>query len=184
MNRTEFRYKIMETLVAKTHEIERLHMNNRRNFLTAGGALAAMSVLPEAKADSHGNSLYIHGMVWNRQLASPMNDWLIRLDAKVDIPNGNQTSPPVSGFATLGDDFHDAVGSHVEIRTATLSGDHLTITGVVTESKSPTLLGQDVRIEGKVQGTSVAGLTVTIGGSVFQGAGLLVVIAIIAILIA
>jgi|SRR5579863_1476407 len=159
-------------------------MNNRRKFLAAGGALAALSALPKAQADSQsqGKSLYIHGMVWNRQLPVPMNDWLIRLDVKVDIPSGNQMSPPVSGFATLGDDFHDDVGSHVQIYAATLEADHLTISGFIAESKTPALVGQAVRIEGKVQGTIVEGLTVSIGGSGFQGAGL-VVIAIIAILL-
>lgn len=155
-------------------------MNNRRKFLAAGGALAALSALPKARADSQGKSLYIHGMVWNRQLPSPMNDWLIHLDVKVDIPNGNQTNPPISGSATLGDDFHDGVGSHVQIYAATLDADRLTISGFVTESKTPDLAGQAVQIEGKVQGATVEGLTVSIGGSVFQGAG---VIAIIAILI-
>ena len=154
-------------------------MNNRRNFLAAGGALAALSALPKAQADSQGKSLYIHGMVWNRQLLSPMNDWLIRLDAKVDIPNGNPTSPSVSGFATLGDDFHDGVGSHVQIYAATLDADRLTSSGFVTESKTPGLVGQAVRIEGKVQGASVEGLTVDVGGSVFQGAGIIAIIAIL-----
>jgi hypothetical protein len=160
-------------------------MNNRRQFLAAGGALAALAAAPDAKADQEGvagRSIYIHGMVWNRQLASPMNDWLIRLDAKADIPN---SGPPLAapGFATLGDDFHDGVGSHVTILSATLHGDQLTITGVVSESKTAALVGQPVRIEGKVQGTSVEGLAVTIGGAVFHGAGLLVVIAVIVILI-
>jgi hypothetical protein len=159
--------------------------NNRRKFLAAGGALAALATVPRAEADPpRMNGLYIHGMVWNRQLAAPMNDWLIRLDAKVQVPIGNELPPAIPGFATLGDDFHDGVGSHVEIHEATLKGDQLTITGAITESKTPGLVGQSVRIEGKVLGTSVQALTVTIGGSVFTGAGLLVVIAIIAILIA
>ena len=128
------------------------------------------------------NGLYIHGLVWNRQLATPMNDWLIRLDAKVQVPIGNETPPAVPGFATIGDDFHDGVGSHVEIQQAALKGGQLTITGTITESKTPALIGQSVLIEGQVMGTSVQGLTVTIGGAVFTGAGL-VVIAIIAILI-
>jgi hypothetical protein len=158
---------------------------NRRNFLAAGGALAALAAVPKAQADPpRMNGLYIHGMVWNRQLAAPMNDWLIRLDAKVEIPVGNAPPPAVPGFATLGDDFHDGVGSHVEIQEAALKGDQLTIKGTITESKTPGLIGQPVQIEGKVLGTSVQGLTVTIGTSVFGGAGLLVVIAIIAILIA
>ena len=156
---------------------------NRRKFLAAGGALAALSVVPKATADSpQMNGLYIHGLVWNRQLAAPMNDWLIRLDARVQVPIGNETPPAVPGFATIGDDFHDGVGSHVEIQQAALKGVHLTITGTITESKTPALIGQSVRIEGQVMGTSVQGLTVTIGGAVFTGAG--TVIAIIAILIA
>lgn len=159
-------------------------MNNRRKFLAAGGALAALSALPEAKADPpRMNGLYIHGMVWNRELAAPMNDWLIRLDAKVEIPVGNEPPAAAPGFATLGDDFHDPVGSHVTISDASLKGDRLVINGMITESKSQALVGQSVRIEGKVLGTSVQGLTVTIGASVFTGAGLLVSIAIIAILI-
>ena len=159
-------------------------MNNRRKFLAAGGALAALSAVPKAKADAPRlNGLYIHGMVWNRQLAAPMNDWLIRLDAKVEIPIGNAPPPASPGFATLGDDFHDGVGSHIDILDATLKGDQLTVNGTISESKTPGLVGQAVRIQGKVLGTSVQGLTVTIGASVFSGAGLLVVIAIIAILI-
>src|SRR5882672_6751247 len=112
-----------------------------------------------------------------------MNDWLIRLDAKVKVPIGAAAPPAVPGFATLGDDLHDPVGSHVEIHEATLKGDQLTIHGAITESKTPALVGQSIRIEGRVRGTSVEGLTVTIGTTVFTGAGLLVVIAIIAILI-
>ncbi len=157
--------------------------NNRRKFLAAGGALAALSAAPKAEADPpRMNGLYIHGMVWNRQLDAPMNDWLIRLDAKVQVPIGNEPAPAAPGFATLGDDFHDAVGSHADLHDATLKGDHLIINGTITQSKSPALLGQAVRIEGKVMGTSVQGLTVTIGTSVFNGAGLIIIF-IIAILI-
>jgi len=160
-------------------------MNNRRKFLAAGGALAALSAVPKAGADvPRMNGFYIHGMVWNRQLAAPMNDWLIRLDAQVAIPTGNEPPPATLGFATLGDDFHDPVGSHVEFQAATLQGNQLTINGTITESKTPGLIGQPVRIAGRVMGTSVQGLTVTVGTSVFNGGGLLVVIAIIAILIA
>ncbi len=160
-------------------------MTNRRKFLAAGGALAAAAALPEAHADQQRFSqLYIHGMVWNQQLPAPMGDWLLRFDAKVDVPVGNGPQSPAPGFATVGDDFHDGPGSHVQIQSATLKGDQLTITGAITESKTAGLVGQTVRIEGKVVGTAVQGLTITIGTSVFTGSGLLVVIAIIAILIA
>ena len=162
-------------------------MSTRREFLTAGGALASLSALSTpvaADQQQHVMSIYVHGMVWNRQAAAPMNAWLIRLDAKADIPLGNAAPAAVPGFATLGDDFHDGVGSHVDIHSATLHADHLTLAGIVSESKSGALTGQAIRIEGKVRGTAVDGLTVTVGDTTFTGAGLLVVIAIIAILIA
>ena len=159
-------------------------MKNRREFLTAGGALAALSALPqEAKADPPGFSIYITGMVWNRQLAAPMDDWLLKVYARADVMTGNRPQPAIPGFATIGDDFHDGPGSHIQIQNAALQGSQLTITGFVTESKTPSLAGQPVTIQGKVEGTAVQGLTVTIGGSEFSGSGLLVVIAIIAILI-
>jgi len=158
-------------------------MKNRRTFLKAGTALAGISTLLQADTDENqGLSIYIRGMVWNRQLPAPMNDWLIRLDAKADIPGGNTPPPVTPGVATMGDDFHDGVGLHVDIQTAALHGNQLTLTGVVTESKTASLTAQSVRIEGKLAGTSVQSLTVTIGSSTFNGAGL-VVIAIIAILI-
>jgi len=160
-------------------------MNSRREFLAAGGALAALSVLPQAKAEQplefkadqpQGFSIYLHGMVWNRELATPMNDWLIRLDANAEIPIGDAPPPAVTGFATLGDDFHDGVGSHIQFQAATLQRDRLTITGAITESNNSGLAGQPVLIEGKVEGTSVQGLTVTIGGSVFSGAGIIAIL--------
>ena len=159
-------------------------MNSRRKFLAAGGALAALSSVSNANDQQRLMQVYVHGLVWNRQLPAPMNDWLIRFYAKVDVPIGNAAAPTAPGFATLGDDFHDGPGSHVEIREAAIKGDRLTIAGIITESKNEGLIGQSVRVEGKVVGTAVQGLTVTIGNSVFTGAGLLVVIAIIAILIA
>lgn len=154
-------------------------MNNRREFLAAGGALAALSVLPMAKAEAdqpHVLSIYLHGMVWNQQLATPMNDWLIRLDANAEIPIGDAPPLAVTGFATLGDDFHAGVGSHVQFQAATLQRDQLTISGVITESNNSGLVGQPVLIEGTVTGTSVQGLTVTIGGSVFIGAGIIAIL--------
>lgn len=161
-------------------------MNHRRAFLTAGGALAALSAMPqeaEADSDSRGYSIYVTGMVWNRQLAAPMNDWLIRVYAKADVLNNGSTSTPL-GFATIGDDFHDPVGSHIELHSAVIQGDQVSITGAVTESKTASLVGQPVHITGKLKDTSVEGLTVSIGSATFSGAGLLVRIAIIAILIA
>jgi hypothetical protein len=158
-------------------------MNSRRNFLSAAG-LAALAAAPQAKADDQrATAIYLHGMVWNHQLAGPMNDWLVRLDAEVQLPVGNNPPPATAGFATFGDDIHDNINSHVTVQSATLKGDQLTVVGSINESKTGTMVGETVRIEGKLVGNAVQNLTVTIGNSTFNGAGLLVVIAIIAILI-
>jgi hypothetical protein len=159
-------------------------MNSRREFLAAGSAFAALAALQQtAHADSpRAYSIYLHGMVWNRQLPAPQSDWLLRLDARAEIPIGHASGAAVPGFATIGDDIHD-VGSHVMFQTATVHGDELTIDGTITESKNPTLTGEPVRIRGKVVGNAVEGLTVTIGNDVFSGAGLILIF-IIAILIA
>jgi hypothetical protein len=68
-------------------------------------------------------------------------------------------------------DFHDPVGSHVQIQSATLSGNQLTLSGFITESRNASLVGQPVRIDGTLEGASVEQLTVTIGGAIFNGAG-------------
>ena len=150
-------------------------MNNRRGFMiSAGGAAAATLALVKAKGDeAQARTIYLHGMVWNLQLAAPMNDWLIRLDAKVDVPIGSAAPPAVLGFATFGDDFHDPVSSHVDLQKATVHEDQISVTGVITESKTASLVGQTVRIAGKMAGTAVEGLSVAIGPSVFAGAGFL-----------
>jgi hypothetical protein len=152
-------------------------MNTRRKFLTAGGALATLSALPiGAEADPQGSSVYVTGMVWNRQLAAPMNDWLIRVYAAADLPTRGGTGSPPIGFATIGDDLHDPVASHVELQSAILQNGQLAITGAVTESNTPSLVGQAVLITGRLQDTAVQGLTVTIGGSAFSGAGIIAIL--------
>jgi hypothetical protein len=115
-------------------------------------------------------------MVWNRQLAAPMNDWLIRVYAAANLPTRGGTGSSPIGFATIGDDLHAPVSSHIELQSAILQGDQLAITGAVTESNTPSLVGQPVLITGKVQGTAVQGLTVTIGGAAFSGAGIIAIL--------
>ena len=157
-------------------------MNTRRKFLTAGGAVAALSAFPQgAVADPRGYSVYVTGMVWNRQLAAPMNDWLIHVYANADLPAGGGGGSSPVGFATIGDDFHDPVGSHVEFQSAILQNGQLTITGAVTESKTASLVGQPVAITGKLKDTAVQGLTVTIGADAFSGAGAYIIAVLISL---
>jgi hypothetical protein len=139
----------------------------------------------DATASEHkALEIYLHGMVWNQQLPAPMNDWLLQFDAKVQIPVGMTPATTVSpGFATFGDTIHTGAGAHVLLQSAILNGDQLIVTGAVNEANNTSLVGQPVRIEGKIEGTAVENLTITVGASQFTGAGLLVKIAIIAILI-
>ncbi|MBZ5677671.1 MAG: hypothetical protein LAP61_25790 [Acidobacteriia bacterium] len=159
-------------------------MNNRREFLAAGAGLAALSAVPEATAsEQKAEVIYLHGMVWSQQLPAPMNDWLLQFDAKVQIPLGMTPATTASpGFATFGDTIHTGAGAHVQLQSAILNGDHLIVTGAINEANNASLVGQLVRIEGKIEGTAVENLTITVGASQFAGSGLLH-IAIIAILI-
>jgi len=124
-------------------------MQNKQNLLKAGIALAAIAAftapsLPAEQDQQPSTESYIHGLVWNTKAAAPMNDWLLRLDVRAALPNGNQLSVPNPGFATLSDDFHDSLGSHITLRSATLNGVQLTIDGSITESKTPSLIGLPV----------------------------------------
>jgi len=152
-------------------------MRNKPRLLRAGIAFAAISTFTalSMRADQDPQpvtEIYIHGMVWNTQAPVPANDWLVRLDLRAVLPNGNQPSLPNPGFATLGDDLHDLLGSDVTLSSAALQGTQLTITGTITESKTPALIGLPVRIEGFAAGTAVRGLTVTTGNNAFTGAGM------------
>jgi hypothetical protein len=139
-------------------------MNSRRRLGLR--AISALAARVSAQNEQPGPTIYIHGLAWNLQLPAPMNDWLIRVDLKATIPLGS-----AAAFASLSDDFHDPVGSHVVIRAATLSGDQINLIGSITESKNASLVSQPVRINGRLVATSVEGFTVTIGTAVFSGAG-------------
>jgi hypothetical protein len=147
-------------------------MNNRRELLTVGTGLAALFGIPDAvAADNKALAIYLHGMVWNQQLPAPMSDWLLQLDAKVQIPLGASPASAPPEFATFGDTVHTGAGAHVALKAAVLSGDQLTITGSISEAATASLIGQPVQIEGKIEGTAVEGLTVTVGGSKLRGRG-------------
>ncbi len=143
-------------------------MNSRRTVLGLA-AISALAAPHPVQGEQAAAEIYLHGLVWNRQLPAPMNEWLIRFDARTSIPIGAAT-----GFATLGDDFQDGVDSHAVIQAAVFNAGRLTLTASISESKSAALIGQTVRIEGKLLGTAIEALTVTIGAAGFGGAGFFV----------
>ena len=122
-------------------------MNTRRKFLTAGGAVATLSALPsEAEADPQGSSVYVTGMVWNRQLAAPMNDWLIRVYAAADLPTkGGIGSSPI-GFAKSCFAIDD-VESHLGVRKQAELVPDLLRNGDLALARDPH--GQSLTTDGK-----------------------------------
>ena len=100
---------------------------------------------------------------------------LLTFDLKVKL---GQT-----GFGTFSDAVHPEVNSHFSINSITKHGDLYTFTGEIIASRDPGSVGVPVTILAQTNGEKTTA-TITMGNYTFKGAGLLVVIAIIAILIA
>lgn len=158
----------------------------RRNYLAAaGGALAAATCLPAQAADAarDGNdadTLFGHGMVWNRDLPGVAGDVKLSFDLRVNLKAG-------TGFGTAEDPVHPDWSLHYSIDSAVQEKvrggeNRYTMTGVVTRATDPLKVGLPVRILAETRGDTTA-IAIAVGEMAFGGAGL-VVIAIIAVLIA
>src|SRR2546421_8457082 len=85
----------------------------RRNYLAAaGGSLLAASALAlPAEADegkSDGDTMYGHGMVWNRELPGILGDLRLSFDLRANLQTG-------LGFGTAEDPVHPDWNSHFAI---------------------------------------------------------------------
>src|SRR6266550_3813463 len=85
----------------------------RRNYLAAaGGSLLAASALAlPAEADegkNGGDTLYGHGMVWNRNLPGVLGDLRLSFDLRVNLETGK-------GFGTAEDPVHPDSNIHFSI---------------------------------------------------------------------
>ena len=152
-------------------------VKGRRNFLKAGGAAlvaASASTVAIAEHDETGKAIYLHGMAWNRELPGLFGELLLTFDLKA--PFGK------TGFGTFSDAVHPEVNSHFSINSIFKRGDVYTMTGEIIASQNPGNIGLPVNIVAVTDGEKTTA-TITMGQSIFNGAGLLVVIAIIAILI-
>lgn len=156
----------------------------RRNCLaTAGSALLAGALALPAAAEEgkkEGDTLYGHGMVWNRDLAGVAGDLKLSFDLRVNLETGK-------GFGTAEDPVHPDWNTHFSIDSAVREKrpkgeDRFTLSGVVTRANNPAHLGLPVKIIAETVGDTTA-VAIRLGDMAFGGAGL-VVIAIIAILIA
>lgn len=157
---------------------------SRRNYLAAaGGALMAAGALAlpdEAEAqDQDAETLYGHGMVWNRDLPGVAGDLKMSFDLRVNLETGQ-------GFGTAEDPIHPDWNIHYAIqsveKTRRPRGENRFIMkGVVTRANNPANVGLPVVIAAETSGDATA-VVIRMGDMIFSGAGL-VVIAIIAILI-
>src|ERR1051326_8420202 len=159
---------------------------NRRNYLagaaTGAAMLAASALSLPAGADEgkdDGDTLYGHGMVWNRDLPGTLGDLRLSFDLRVNMETG-------VGFGTAEDPVHPDWNSHFAITAITQEkrpkGERrYTMVGEITTATNPDNVGQPVRIIAETVGDTTA-IAIRIGDHAFGGAGL-VVIAIIAILI-
>ena len=159
----------------------------RREYLTAaGGALLAASVLPTLADNDHdhrehdADTLYGHGMVWNRDLPGDAGDLKLSFDLRVNLETG-------AGFGTANDPIHPEWNTHFAINSTqqqkVKGGEtRYTMTGVVTRANNPANVGLPIKILAETRGDTTA-IAIKIGELAFGGAGL-VVIAVIAILMA
>ena len=152
-------------------------VRDRRNFLKAGGAaLVAVSAssMAQAAPDDAQKAIYLHGMAWNRDLPGLLGQLLLTFDIKVQLGK--------TGFGTFADDVHPEFNSHFSIDSVKRHGDVYTMNGAIIASRDPASVGTPITIVAEADGDKTTA-TITMGNNTFKGAGLLVVIAIIAILI-
>lgn len=156
-------------------------MASRRDLLKgAGGALLAASALqaPAQAAPAgqqHQQEAYGHGMVWNTALPGLAGELLLSFDIRANLHTGK-------GFGTCSDSVHPQANLQFSIDAAQKHGNKFTMQGTVIRANDPAHVGQPVQLTGELHGTATT-VTISIGGLAFHGSGLLVVIAIIAILI-
>lgn len=155
-------------------------MNPRRQLLaTTGAALAAAAAgTAHASAAADADTLYGHGMVWNRDLPGLAGRLSLAFDLRVNLHTG-------TGAGSAGDPAHPGEGFQFAIeqtrRERVRHEDRFFMEGRVTDAVNPGLIGAPVRIAAQTQGDTTA-IVIRVGDAVYTGAGL-VVIAIIAILI-
>ncbi len=157
--------------------MKEIDITDRRNFLKAGSAAlvaASASSVALAAPDDTQKAIYLHGMAWNRDLPGLLGELLLTFDIKVQLGK--------TGFGTFADDVHPEFNSHFSIDSVKRHGDVYTMNGAIIASRDPASVGTPITIVAEADGDKTTA-TITLGANTFKGAGLLVVIAIIVVLI-
>lgn len=160
-------------------------MSPRRDFIGASGAAALAAVAAGATGQAQArpetpdaDTLYGHGMVWNRELPGLAGRLNLAFDLRVNLKTG-------TGSGSAGDPAYPDEGFHFSIdstlRQRVRGENRFLMAGTITDAVNQHYLGLPVRIAAQTQGDTTA-IVIRVGDAVYTGAGL-VVIAIIAILI-
>jgi len=156
-------------------------MTTRRNLLASAGAVVAAAPALNAAARStprDADTLYGHGMVWNRDLPGLAGRLNLAFDLRVNLATGTGAGS-ASDAVFPSENFHFAITRAV--RDTVQDEDRFVLSGVVTDAANSAYLHQPVRIVAQTQSDTTA-IVIRVGERIYMGAGL-VVIAIIAILI-
>lgn len=159
-----------------------MDITRRECLATIGGGALLAAGLPALANEGHdkhdADTLYGHGMVWNRDLPGEAGELRLSFDLRVNLETG-------TGFGSASDPVFSDWNLHFAIdsteREKRPSGEsRYTMTGVVTRAANPDNEGLPVRILAETRGDTTA-IAIALGDLAFGGAGL-VVIAIIGVL--
>ena len=126
-------------------------MNARRQLLaTTGAALAAAAAgAANASAPADADTLYGHGMVWNRGLPGLAGRLNLAFDLRVNLLTG-------TGAGSAGDPAHPGEGFQFAIeqtrRERLRNEERFFLDGHVTDAVNPALIGTPLRIAAQTQG--------------------------------
>ena len=146
-------------------------MNSRRTFLAGLGAAAlAPSALPNVAPAALGDGplvpptdgAYVVGVTSNPQLPGPAGELVLRSWLSVDADG--------PGVGIVSDRYGPGFGSHLDVQSATRTGNHVTWQGVVARSNEPLLVGTPFALTATVHG-SEATLELALMGQTFRGKG-------------
>lgn len=156
-------------------------MNDRRNFLKTSGAALVAASLPLAAAaqkneteDGRGNRpqpIYLNGCGWNRNLPGVFGQACFVFEARAEVGG--------TGVGTIRDDVYPEINSQFRIDSVIRQRDHYKLSGEITASRSPDMVGLLVTIDAESIGRGQGRASITVES---EGENL-VVIAIIAVLI-
>lgn len=151
---------------------------SRRKYLTAaatgatllaGGAVSLPAGADEGK--DGGDTLYGHGMVWNRDLPNVQGSLRLSFDLRLNLVTG-------IGFGTAEDPMHPDWNLHFTIGSVAQEkrpkGEtRYTLTGQVVEANNPANVGATLALIAETVGDTTA-VAIRLGDLAFAGAGIVI----------